>query len=609
MKISAIKIFNIRSFLDKDNYLTLEDTKTAIIGVNESGKSNILEAIGKLNFTSRMSNFYNTIKNLSVPEEDVKILVELRLSNKEMEELRIQDDKKRTLLTFVVGQATMIDGSLQLAISENESVKKAIEYFENHKLAELYNINNDNRTNYNNALSLIKNCSCEIVELSKLDILTKNFKAGVDNVTCIERVNDLKEFLNKVYMMFPVILYKQWNGVTPIKASYINTEAVKELADVNSSLHKLTKAAQIKIDDMKQAFEMSEGNKRQTLRYRIEKNIGEHICKEFKKFYDKDNKSDLNILVKFEANKLLVNVATGEMVMSIDERSNGLRWYLGLFVELVAMDYRDRDIIYLLDEPGVFLHVNAQKELLSLFDDLCENRGQLVYTTHLPYMLDTENIYCIRRVEKDYDGQSHIYNRVYSGGVALPSRQETLTPLIQAMGCNMKYSTDIAARTIIITEGITDRMYLEAGKKALDISEQINFIPSNGVTAIPNIVSIMTGWGCDYKVVLDYDSEGFTVYNRLLKNFGQEISKKIIFVVDGDVPKDVNNRTIETKTIEYILSEEDMNNLETPFDGTDATKTLTAVEFRSKVINGDINIDETTRKNYQRLFDFFVLKE
>ena len=185
MKISAIKIFNIRSFLDKDNYLTLEDTKTAIIGVNESGKSNILEAIGKLNFTSRMGNFYNTIKNLSVPEEDVKILVELRLSNKEMEELRIQDDKKRTLLTFVVGQATMIDGSLQLAISENESVKKAIEYFENHKLAELYNINNDNRTNYNNALSLIKNCSCEIVELSKLDILTKNFKTGVDNVTCI----------------------------------------------------------------------------------------------------------------------------------------------------------------------------------------------------------------------------------------------------------------------------------------------------------------------------------------------------------------------------------------------------------------------------------------
>lgn len=46
------------------------------------------------------------------------------------------------------------------------------------------------------------------------------------------------------------------------------------------------------------------------------------------------------------------------------------------------------------------MHVNAQKELLALFNKLCESNGQLVYTTHLPYMLDTENIYCIRRVEK-----------------------------------------------------------------------------------------------------------------------------------------------------------------------------------------------------------------
>ncbi len=600
MKISAIKIYNIRSFLDTDNYLMLEDNKTAIIGVNESGKSNILEAIGKLDFAGKLTSYYNSIKNLSVPEADIEILVQLYMKENEMQKLGISDDSEKTLLTFMVGKATTISGTLSHAIAHNEIVKRAIEFWDNHDLADFYNITIDNRNSYSNAIQLIKNCSEKIILLNQLDVLTKNLKKDIDTKECVECISQLKAELTKIYSMFPIVIYKQWNGVVPVKAAYVNTEAVKDLADVNSSLYKLTRAAGIEINDMKQAFELAEGNARQTLRYNIEKLIQKNVCEEFKRFY---SKSELELLVKFEANKLYVNVITGGMVMSIGERSNGLRWYLGLFIELMAMDYKNRDVLYLLDEPGVFLHVNAQKELLALFDELCENNGQLIYTTHLPYMLDTENIYCIRRVEKDNNGQSHIFNRVYAEGLDLPSRQETLTPLIQAMGCDMKYSIDISVRKNFVTEGITDRMYLEAGIKALNISDEINIIPSNGAAAIPNVVSILIGWGCDYKIVLDYDSEGFTQYKRLIKSFGEEIKDRIVFVAEGQVPEDVNDRTIETKTIESILSEIDTNKLDTPYDGSERTKTIAAMEFRSKVLSGEIIMDEFTRKEFRRLFE------
>lgn len=172
----------------------------------------------------------------------------------------------------------------------------------------------------------------------------------------------------------------------------------------------------------------------------------------------------------------------------------------------------------------------------------------------------------------------------------------------------MKYSTDISARMNIVTEGITDRMYLESGMKALNILEEINIIPSNGAAAIPNVVSILIGWGCDYKVVLDYDTEGFTQYKRLLKSFGEEIKKKIIFVSEGHVPEDVNDRTIEVKTIESILSDDDTNKLDTPYDGTDKTKTIAAMEFRSKVLNGELVIDELTGENFRRLFKELGIK-
>lgn len=113
----------------------------------------------------------------------------------------------------------------------------------------------------------------------------------------------------------------------------------------------MTHAAGIEINDMKQAFELAEGNVRHTLRYNIERKIQKNVCDEFKRFY---SKCEFELLIKFEANKLYVNVITGGMVMSIGERSNGLRWYLGLFIELMAIDYKNRDVLYLLDESGFF---------------------------------------------------------------------------------------------------------------------------------------------------------------------------------------------------------------------------------------------------------------
>lgn len=47
--------------------------------------------------------------------------------------------------------------------------------------------------------------------------------------------------------------------------------------------------------------------------------------------------------------------------MQVSERSNGLRWYLNLFVALKANHTKSSNVIFLMDEPGVHLHVDAQK--------------------------------------------------------------------------------------------------------------------------------------------------------------------------------------------------------------------------------------------------------
>lgn len=51
MYLTGTKINNLKSFGTIDNYLKIDRRITAIIGVNESGKSNILELLGNIDFT------------------------------------------------------------------------------------------------------------------------------------------------------------------------------------------------------------------------------------------------------------------------------------------------------------------------------------------------------------------------------------------------------------------------------------------------------------------------------------------------------------------------------------------------------------------------------
>ena len=51
MKIKSIIISNYKSLGEERNILLLEDNITALIGKNDSGKSNILEALGNIILT------------------------------------------------------------------------------------------------------------------------------------------------------------------------------------------------------------------------------------------------------------------------------------------------------------------------------------------------------------------------------------------------------------------------------------------------------------------------------------------------------------------------------------------------------------------------------
>ena len=291
--------------------------------------------------------------------------------------------------------------------------------------------------------------------------------------------------------------------------------------------------------------------------------------------------------------------------MSFSERSNGLKWYFSLFVDVKARTSATRPIMYLLDEPGVYLHVRAQKKLQELFGHLCENGNQVIYTTHSPFMIDANNVFNVRAIEKGEDGLSNIFRSIYNHKLSGKSKLETLSPLIEAFGMDLKDNIGPQyEKNNVVVEGVTDSMYITAMLNyfKVDVADRPNIIPCAGVDNVNLVVSILIGWGCEYRVVVDYDNQGYTQYELIVRKSGLSDDGIVFFVNLKTANQRSDVKSPNNETTESLIASEDNDKLFNKYDGTNDTKTLAAKEFLDKVSCGDIIPSTKTVENFKRLF-------
>ena len=595
MYLNSAEFHNFKSFRTDDNKIYFEKGKTTIIGVNESGKSNILELIGRINLKSNLPTVYSKIVNNNEEKtENAYIELSFLFNEEDLAEI-----KETTQIRYYVGRPPVIDGALRSLIENDTNIQDAITLFETGKKYVVRNGNN--LPTYNEQLNLLKDAGKSFIQISSLGVMINVLSPEVNKDEYKKTLSSAQDRISYYYSLIPEKIHRTAIEVREIKSVYFTDEA-KKLATTDDSLRDLTLAAGLTIEEMINAFTLPDSNNRKTLRRHIEKSIRK-VCEKFRDFYDR---SDYEFEIKFETDRLYVNVITAEKVLTVSERSNGLRWFFSLFLQMNAIDYENKNVIYLLDEPGVFLHVNAQHDLLRLFDVLSAKRGQVIYSTHLPTMIDNNNLGCIRRVEKDESGVSHIFNKYYVKGLdASLSRKETLTPVLYSLGCNLDYLLPISLGKNIITEGPTDKLYLEAAYCFLgvDTQETPRIVAAQGADNVRNVFSILSSWGCDCVALYDYDKEGFTQYYKMLKVNGDDVKKRIIFVKEEPVPSNPNEQSVSECQIEGLISKDVWNQMETPYNKTNDTKAIAAFEFNSKVKNGMIRVDDLTRSNFRKLLE------
>ena len=92
--------------------------------------------------------------------------------------------------------------------------------------------------------------------------------------------------------------------------------------------------------------------------------------------------------------------------IELEGRSKGLQWFFSFFlVFLVESKDSHSNCILLLDEPGISLHPVAQMDLIAFFNSLA-NENQLIYTTHSPFLVSTNNLSGVHAMYIGDNGES-----------------------------------------------------------------------------------------------------------------------------------------------------------------------------------------------------------
>jgi ABC-type ATPase involved in cell division len=187
------------------------------------------------------------------------------------------------------------------------------------------------------------------------------------------------------------------------------------------------------------------------------------------------------------------------------QRSRGVRWFLSFYMELKASANVNKQMILLVDEPGVSLHARAQEDVLKVFEDI-KDKIQVIYTTHSPHLVEINKLHRVLAVQRDDLDSLRSTTRILDPLSLSTASPDTLSPLQSILG-NPLAGEGFSARKFNLIINDTGSFYiLNAIIQLMAFKGKISVIPSTGVSNIPLLCNILMGWGLDFGVLL-FDNE------------------------------------------------------------------------------------------------------
>lgn len=518
----------LNNSLDKDKIGEL----IILIGENNVGKSNILDAINIINIASKSKNenFKNCkpyFKGYNDCLPKLKLVYKGDNNNSEDKnnsydlELNIDEYGNTQLISNIEKDKKIISPELNLdkVMIEFESkflhfTDKKLTIFIFQKYNKYINRLNILKSNYHNIINGEENTIKKYERLKKLYQELKEFFndfAGnsmllmakknnlnirfidLDTIAYTEQkeVETYKDIIKEKYdidFIPNIIYYKEEH----IKVEELKTtpEKIKDSKFFNS----LFKAINYKTSIIDTAYEQSKISPGYKGEYQddINEQLKNIVSKRFNELYfqagDKRVKEfgtqEYSFEITLEEDKIYLSMKKNGSMINLSQQSVGFKWFFNFFFNFLYTDELKAGDIVLMDEPEIHLSIPGRRDLRKFIKKFAKDTGiTFIATTHNPSFADIDYLDELRIIKNNKDG---IGVKIQSNFSALADDEvDTLDSIINSFGI---LRIDLTREyKIIFVEGITDYNYLTAFKllynqdKEEDKKLNIAFIPIYGL--------------------------------------------------------------------------------------------------------------------------------
>ena len=573
-----------------------------VIGANNSGKSNVLDAIcafGKSAFVE------GDVTTLSYEEAYRAPMLSLSCKN--------DSEDYSSKLIYITGKSfawEYIYPNVQpTAIQNRKELTQVLTYLKSHWNPSGYYCHDGVQSHCGELLQKIDSCSLKELQtqadelIEKMNNATdkkdkvKELKSQFKNSEFVKRLdkNNAKKHLETQYKakygigFFPTVLRYEDQSIK-------NAQLSCNQSDLEKSTFLLTvfKKIGVQVTQIKNTYDAFRKYNNKGALTTLEENINKKLntlAVDFNKLYFAE-KERYRFKISLESNSIYFSLFRGEKDIILDQQSTGFRWFFNLYFNLLCKNELQPGDIIVMDQPGMDLHIKGREELRRFLKEFARrNDLTIVIATHEPSMIDLDCLDEIRVVSMK-DNQSSICNDF---AAIDPDDPDCLKPIKEALTVENRILFD-PDMNLVFVEGITDYNYLLTFKKLLGF-KNLSFLPIKGVGNVKNANIEETQKAISRELIrlkkhdpillVDSDKAG----QSMKKINGQDSCLRVCTLADVDPA---------FKTIESLFDPEDLKKLGLVDEkGKYVKHASDSAVFKNHIESYEFS--ETTKENFKKV--------
>ncbi|WNK30319.1 AAA family ATPase [Pantoea agglomerans] len=579
MKLVKTKVGPFRS-INEPQEVAIDPEVTVLVGMNEAGKTVFLKALHKANDALGKEKFNVTDdyprKDLTTykkkHEEDAEVAVILQYAPTDEQ---IYFINKSLDVEIPIGYILKVEkdykGSttVYLDVSDVPALKKMANNTSlSSETKEVLMTANGIRGALKNLLELetVNEADKKLIESLQNRVEAANKSKGWENICSYEAWN------NYFKLMMPKFLYFSDYDLLPgklnlkdLKLRVKNAEedpanAHKQIEPKHQAVLALLRMADVSLDDF------DNGTTYEELKSQIEA-VSISLTDQVLEFWKQNEDLEVEIDIRSDSSDAspfndgpniylrIKNRRHRGVSTPFDQRSRGFIWFFSFLVWFDSVQHQidpsgkstNKNLILLLDEPALALHALAQTDFLNYIDNLAKNH-QVIYTTHSPFMVNSDRLHQVRVVE-DRPKLGTVLSDNLSG-----SDSRTIFPLQAALGWNLAQNLFITKINLLV-EGVSELAILQTMSKLVEstgkpgLINQATIVPVGGLSNVATFVSLLNSNGLNISILHDYNGKPEQKLESLIQQ--KLLRKKSVFnfsqfrdlsqIGENSVPTDIED--------------------------------------------------------------------